>query len=59
LNPPVDAKPNIDEGFIHVKPSLVDSGVSQLGDSEVDMAPFFPPNILGKSAMTLLIGFDN
>jgi len=41
LKRPVDAKSNIDESFHHVKPSLVDYGVSQLGDRGVDMAPFF------------------
>ena len=37
----IDAKPNIGEAFVHVEASLVDSGVFQLGDNEVDTTPFF------------------
>jgi hypothetical protein len=37
----VDAKPNIDEFYVHVKASLVDYGVSQLGDNKVETSTLF------------------
>jgi len=37
----VDVKPNIDEAFVHVEASQVNSCVSQLGVNDVDTTHFF------------------